>query len=632
MQVSAVFDATGIDTSFQAFAPTCTDGYKIGHAGLYPAGTNFTYGNGTPRSDRLFLGSKSQSDSYDNKVVWAGIQGVMREVHGLWQRTFFGIPKEKAIKRYQRRMRAYLGDGEANAEYLSKLHDVGHLPVTVLSIDEGERLNMNVPGYVIYAFGDHFWITNYLETVMSSLLWKIVCNATIAYEYRRVFEKYAEATGVDKANVMIQGHDFSFRGMSGYIDAASCGFGHLISFAGTDTLPAIDYAEDMYGADVEREFVACSVVATEHAVTTSNILYEAELLREKHPKASEAELREMGERAFIKRAITEVHPKGIISLVSDSFDFWSVLSKTAPSLLDEILSRQPDGLGLAKVVFRPDSGDPVEVICGKEVFTSDELEQYYHENHNHSRTTKAQVGLGIVGDENVNGKRDVTKEEIGRRAQISKHMVLVTHGGALFRAYAQRGDADQPLGVTTEIAGYWLVPVSADPLTPEEKGAVQVLWEAFNGTQTSKGYKVLHERVGLIYGDSITVARAEEILRRLMKKGFASNNVVFGIGSYTYQHNTRDTFGFAVKATACRVGDQFVQLFKAPATEKDTLKKSAKGFLKVVKENGDFKLLQEQDLDIDRLKEDSGELKPIYENGVFLNPVTLAQIRARLLG
>ena len=91
MQVSAVFDATGIDTSFQAFAPTCTDGYKIGHAGLYPAGTNFTYGNGTPRSDRLFLGSKSQSDSYDNKVVWAGIQGVMREVHGLWQRTFLVV-------------------------------------------------------------------------------------------------------------------------------------------------------------------------------------------------------------------------------------------------------------------------------------------------------------------------------------------------------------------------------------------------------------------------------------------------------------------------------------------------------------------------------------------------------------
>lgn len=624
MQVSSAFNAVGIDTSFQAFAPTCTDGYKIGHAGLYPEGTNFTYGNGTPRSDRLFLGSKSQSNSYDNKVVWAGIQGVLREVHGLWQRTFFGVSKEKAIKRYQRRMQAYLGDGEANAEYLSKLHDVGYLPVTVLSIDEGERLNMNVPGYVIFAFGEHFWITNYLETVMSSLLWKIVCNATIAYEYRRVFEKYAGETGVDLANVMIQGHDFSFRGMSGFVDAASCGFGHLISFAGTDTLPAIDYAEDMYGADVEKEFVACSVVATEHAVTTSNILYEAELLRKHYPNASEAELREMGERAFIKRAITEVHPKGIISLVSDSFDFWSVLSKTAPSLAQEILNRQPDSLGLAKVVFRPDSGDPVEVICGKEVFTSDELIQFnasYHDGE-----------LGNVARAESDGQVDITKIPFGERQQLLKDEVLVTHSGVLFRAVIKRTGEQAVEGTTGEIPGYWLVPVAAAPLTPEEKGAVEVLWDTFNGTQTPLGYKVLHERVGLIYGDSITVARAEEILRRLKKKGFASNNLVFGIGSYTYQHNTRDTFGFAVKATACRVGDQFVQLFKAPATEKDTLKKSAKGFLKVIKEDGDFKLLQEQDLDINRLMEESGELKPVYSNGMFLNPVTLAQIRQRLLG
>lgn len=623
MSFVSQFNAVGIDTSFQAFAPTCTDGYKIGHAGLYPEGTNFTYGNGTPRSDRLFLGSKSQGIGYDNKVVWAGIQGVLREVHGLWQRTFFGVPKEKAIKRYQRRMQAYLGDGEANAAYLSKLHDVGYLPVTVLSIDEGERLNMNVPGYVIFAFGEHFWITNYLETVMSSLLWKIVCNATIAYEYRRVFEKYAAATGVDPASVMIQGHDFSFRGMSGFVDAASCGFGHLISFAGTDTLPAIDYAEDMYGADVEKEFVACSVVATEHAVTTSNILYEAEQLRKHYPNASEAELREMGERAFIKRAITEVHPKGIISLVSDSFDFWSVLSKTAPSLAEEILSRQPDGLGLAKVVFRPDSGDPVEVLCGREVFTLQELLEFnasYHEDQ-----------LGVVARSEADGQLDITKIPLGARDQMRRAEVLVTHGGTFYRAFVKQGDV-VPTGTTCEYGGYWLVPVANSPLTPEEKGAVEVLWETFNGTQTPLGYKVLHERVGLIYGDSITVARAEEILRRLKKKGFASNNVVFGIGSYTYQHNTRDTFGFAVKATACRVGDQFVELFKAPATEKDTLKKSAKGFLKVIKEDGDFKLLQEQDIDIDRLMEDSGELKPIYQNGVFLNPVTLAQIRQRLLG
>lgn len=47
--------------------------------------------------------------------------------------------------------------------------------------------------------------------------------------------------------------------------------------------------------------------------------------------------------------------------------------------------------------------------------------------------------------------------------------------------------------------------------------------------------------MGLIYGDSITLARADEIMRRL-KLVSASSNVVFGVGSFTYQYNTRDTW------------------------------------------------------------------------------------------
>lgn len=615
------FNAVGIDTSFKPFAPTCIDGYKVGHASLYPKGIDFTYGNLTPRSDRLFIGSKSQSMDWDHKVVWVGLQGVLREIHGLWQNSFFDVPKEKAIARYKRRMKAYLGDEDIMSDNLAKLHDLGYLPITVLAIDEGERLNMNVPGYVIFAFGDFYWLTNYLETVMSATLWKIVCNATIAYEYRRVLDRYADETGVDRDFVMIQGHDFSFRGMSGLEDAVR-NIGHLMVFAGTDTMPVIDYLEDMYGADVAKEFVACSVMATEHAVTTSNILYEASLLAREFPHMTEKQLRDEGEYRFIKRAITEVKPTGIISLVADSFDFWSVISKTAARLKNEILNRKPDANGFAKTVFRPDSGVPEDVICGMEVFTIEELEEYHNKTRkdpwNESRNP-------------ADGQADSTKGKFGRRAQLEKDMVLVTINGALFRAYRKDKYPNNPTSWKGDIEGYWVVPVAYAPLTPEEKGAVETLWDIFNGTHTKYGYKVLHERVGLIYGDSITVARAEEILRRLKKKGFASCNVLFGIGSYTYQHNTRDTFGVAVKATACRVNGEIVELYKAPATEKDTLKKSAKGFLKVVKEGNDFKLLQEQDISVERLMTDSGELKPVYSNGVFLNLVKFTKVRDRLL-
>lgn len=619
------FSAIGKDTSFQPFAPTCCDGYKIGHASLYPKGTDFAYGNGTPRSDRLFQLSNSMGPDFDHKVVWVGVQGALREIHGLWQRTFFGVPKEEAIARYKRRMSTYLGDPEINASYLSDLHDLGYLPVTVLSIKEGERLNMNVPGYVIYAFGKHFWIVNYLETIFSDLLWKSVNDATIAYEFRRVIDGALADTGAPTQAAMFLGHDFSFRGLNGIWDAATVGFAHLTSFAGSDTLPAMDFAEQMYGADSDSELVSASVMATEHAVTTANILYEAKKYKAAMPSTSDADARTAGELAFIKRAITEVKPSGIISLVSDSFDYWTIISKVFPALKSEILARTPDALGNAKVVIRPDSGDPVDVICGLEVFTSEEVVDYDNEFNNPHALSRS---LGGLMDRL---EKDVTKKQHGLHTVMQRDMILVTHAGALFRAYkASAMDEGMKLLVTGYVGSRALVPTNSVPLTPEEKGSIEVLWETFNGTITTSGYKVLHERVGLIYGDSITVARAVEIFRRLKKKGFAANNVVFGIGSYTYQYSTRDSFGFAVKATAIGVDGDLIQLFKAPKTEGDTMKKSAKGLLRVVKQDGNFVLEQGVEMELDEIMDRSGELKPVYSCGEFMNQTSLAEIRSQL--
>ena len=574
-----------MSTNFELFAPTCADGYKMGHGPLYPMGTNFAYGNGTPRSDRLFMGSKSQSVHWDNKVVWFGIQAVMREVHGLWERSFFKKDKNSVIRRYKRRMDTYLGEGMVDIEAMAALHDLGYLPITVLSIPEGSRLNMNVPGYVIYnTVPEFYWVVNYLETIMSSLIWAMITNATIAYEYRRVLEHFAELTGSPIESVDFQGHDFALRGINNPYAAAFSNAGHLIFFKGTDTLPAIDFVEDMYFANAETEFLATSVVATEHAVATSNILYNLEMwlreqgtAREDLDVAAYAKAQLVAERKFILEAITKKVPRGIISLVCDSFDFWGVISIVAPSLKEEILARQPDANGLAKVVFRPDSGDPVDVICGVEIFTMAEISTMIHEE----------------------------QSVIGKHVRMGEEIFVIS----------------------MEREGYNYTPVK---LTVEQRGAIEVLWETFGGTYTELGYKVLHERVGLIYGDSITVERTQEIMRRLMKKGFASCNWVLGIGSYTYQHNTRDTFGFAVKATAIQVEDVFVELFKAPKTEGTTAKKSAMGFLKVERAaNGDYVLLQNQTFGIDEIDTASGELKPVYKNGTFPNEVTFAQVRER---
>jgi nicotinamide phosphoribosyltransferase len=239
-----------------------------------------------------------------------------------------------------------------------------------------------------------------------------------------------------------------------------------------------------------------------------------------------------------RRLIQDVYPSGIVSIVSDTWDFWKVMTETSKTLKDTILMRLPNGLGLAKVVFRPDSGDPVKILVGNP---------------------------------------------------------------------------------------------EAEPGSPEFKGAVECLWEIFGGTTTDKGYKVLHERVGLIYGDSITLDRADRIMSGLMEKGFASCNTVLGIGSYTYQYLTRDTLGWAVKATGCQINGEMIEMFKDPITDSGT-KKSAKGFLKVIKEDSEYKLLDQQKVTLDELMYDQegDELKVVFYNGKAYNLQTLSEIRARL--
>jgi nicotinamide phosphoribosyltransferase len=154
---------------------------------------------------------------------------------------------------------------------------------------------------------------------------------------------------------------------------------------------------------------------------------------------------------------------------------------------------------------------------------------------------------------------------------------------------------------------------------------VEVLWNIFGGTINEKGYKTLNQSVGLIYGDSITPQRADDILRRLKAKGFASDNVVFGIGSYTYQYLTRDTLGFAMKATYGVVAGKPVEIVKNPITDNGT-KKSAKGLLRVEYQDGEFVLYDRQTSEQEVL----GELRVIYENGEFYNPISLVEIREAL--
>jgi len=478
------------------------DGYKVGHKFQYPAGTTLVYSNLTPRKSRN-VGS--------NEIVFFGLQYFIKEylIHQ-FNEEFFKRPKDSVVKAYARRMDNYLGKDSIPYQHITDLHDLGYLPLEIKALPEGGLVPMRVPIFTIKnTKPEFFWLTNMLETVLSAVLWKPSTSATTAFEYLRTFTRFAKETvGDDLSFIPWQGHDFSFRGMSGIEDAVMSGAGHLLSFSGTDTIPAIDFLEQYYHADCEKELIGGSVPATEHSVMCMGT--------------------QGGEIKTFERLISEVYPGGIVSIVSDTWDFWQVITEFLPALKAQVLARN------GKVVIRPDSGDPVKIIIG---------------------------------------------------------------------------DEQAPMG------------------SPAYKGAIECMWETFGGTITPKGYKLLDSHIGLIYGDSITTGRQQAILEGLKRKGFASYNVVLGIGSYTYEYVTRDTFGFAMKATYGEVNGVGRDIFKDPKTD-DGTKKSAKGLMQVYRDPVTGKLALKDQCSWE--EEAQGELKPVFRDGKLLVDWTLAEIRQRV--
>ena len=485
---------------------TQIDYYKADHRRQYPDGTTLVYSNMTPRSTKY----APKAVGVNDKVIFFGLQAFIKDfLINTFNDGFFKQPKAKVVTAYKRRMDTSLGKDAISMEHIEALHDLGYLPISIRALPEGSATDARVPFLTIEnTKPEFFWITNYLETVLSHYLWKPCTSATAAYKYKQLATRYANETGGDIGFVDFQMHDFSARGMNGTWDSSSSGAGHLTSFVGTDTVSAIDFMEEFYNANAEKELIGCSVPAAEHSCIMAGGMQD--------------------EFETFKRFITKVYPNGIASIVSDTWDFWNIVNPnggTIAKLKKEILARN------GKIVIRPDSGDPVKIIVG---------------------------------------------------------------------------DKDAPA------------------VSLENKGAIECLWEIFGGTKTDKGYKVLDSHIGLIYGDSITLERAYQIMHGLKKKGFASTNVVLGVGSFTYTYTTRDTYGFAIKATAAKVNGEYRELFKDPKTDTG-MKKSATGFLSVKKDAyGNFFLKDR--VSIEEAHNDS-ELKEVFRDGKLLKEVSLAEIR-----
>jgi nicotinamide phosphoribosyltransferase len=156
--------------------------------------------------------------------------------------------------------------------------------------------------------------------------------------------------------------------------------------------------------------------------------------------------------------------------------------------------------------------------------------------------------------------------------------------------------------------------------TPEEEMVwiMENLWANIGGTINSKGYKVINPKVRVLWGDGIDIDGIKKILYAVTKAGFATENIAcFGMGGGLLQKVNRDTQRCAFKCSAQYRDGQWYDIQKNP---KDVSKASKKGKLKLIKVDGEFETVGENDPGEDYLK-------VVFYDGVLLNEVDFATIR-----
>ena len=480
------------------------DFYKTVHSEQYPKGITKLVSYFTPRMTRI---------KEEDKLIMFGLQSFIKQyLIEYFDDNFFKKSKDEVLNEFNRILKYTLGEGTYKDEKISDLHTLGYLPLEIKAVKEGTRVPIKVPMIEISNTHDDFaWLVNSIETLMSCSLWHPMISANVGYRYRKLVNKYYEISVDDDVKRARALGDFSMRGQESLESAVRSSAGFCLSFLNTATVPAIPFLETYYNCDCTKEEVAFGAISTEHSVMCSNMSVDG------------------NEIDMVKRLLTDIYPNNSFSMVSDSYDYWSLVDDILPKCKKEILEHN------GTLLIRGDSGDPVEVVT----------ETVFH------------------------------------------------------------------------------------------------LWDIFGGHVNEKGYKVLDNHVKAIYGDSITLQRAEKIFKTLIEKGFACNNVSLGVGSYSMQCSedndglnpyTRDTFGIAVKATYGEIGDRPLMIFKDPKTDTGNFKKSQRGLCRVFT-NEENKVIYEDGFDKATFPhEKENLLKTVFVNGKMVKEYTLKEVRNNLHG
>ena len=292
-----------------------TDSYKLNHWNQYPAGTEKVYSYFECRKGAKFAETPFFGLQY---IIKNHLEGVV-------------VTREK-IENAAKLCKAHFGDekyfNREGWEYILNNYG-GKLPVVIKAVEEGTVVPINNVLMTIENTDNKcFWLTNFLETILSQV-WYPITVASLSREVKVTLNEYFTLTS-DGGLLNFGLHDFGFRGASSWESAGIGGAAHLINFLGTDTVVAMEVAVNYYNADLNG--LAFSVAATEHSVMTA--------------------LGKNGEEQVVENLLNE-YPTGILSVVSDSYDIYNFVSNiVGTKFKDRILAR--DGV----FVVRPDSITP----------------------------------------------------------------------------------------------------------------------------------------------------------------------------------------------------------------------------------------------------------------------------------
>ena len=460
----------------------CTDVYKMGHMQQYPPGTTKVYSYLLARSDKKSPSTLFYGLQYYLKMLTKRVTPEMVDEFLAFRKEILGSDAPEDVK-----------------DKMVALSKLGYFPLKIRAVHEGTTVPVrNVLMTIENTVPGFHWVVGFVESLLLKV-WNTCTVASYSKKLQKLCKRFADETCDNIDHLPFQVHDFGYRGCSSDETAAISGSAHLLSFMGTDTIPAIKMVKDTYGC---KGPIGLSVAATEHSVMCAY--------------GQENEF-----QAFER--MLDLYPSGIVSIVSDTYDLWQVLEEFAPKLKNRILER--DG----RVVFRPDSGDPPKIICGN--------------------------------------------------------------------ADAQHGSSE------------W-------------NGSLRLLEKTFGATKNSKGFKVLNPKIGLIYGDGMFYERFERTLETMRDMGFASSNLVIGIGGLLLQQHNRDDQGFAIKATFAEVNGERRELMKDPVT--DNKKKSHQGLLALYRD-GDGRFFTK-----DRCtsaEEAVSLLNTVFEDGKIIRLTTFNEIR-----